>query len=144
MAVSLTSIAGGGIVSGDNPGAVKLGEIIIVVGLLAQLVFFGLFIAAAGFFHSRLINNNPVKKHIEFAILRRIWHKVFKWNWRCKENHTTLSAAMTSVNVDILPWKRHLGVLYITSGLVLVRSVFRVVEYIQGQDGYFLRHEIYW
>ena len=34
-------------------------------------------------------------------------------------------------------------VLYIASRLIMVRSVFRVVEYLQGNNGYFLRHEVY-
>ncbi|KAK5049306.1 hypothetical protein LTR84_004235 [Exophiala bonariae] len=42
-----------------------------------------------------------------------------------------------------IPWRRHLYVLYITSGLILVRSVFRVVEYLQGNDGYLISHEIF-
>lgn len=33
--------------------------------------------------------------------------------------------------------------LYIGSMLIMVRSVFRAVEYLQGFDGYLLRHEIY-
>jgi hypothetical protein len=33
--------------------------------------------------------------------------------------------------------------LYLASGLIVVRSVFRVVEYLQGFDGYLLRHEAY-
>ncbi|PVH97369.1 RTA1-domain-containing protein [Periconia macrospinosa] len=48
-----------------------------------------------------------------------------------------------SVKIDALPWKRHLVTLYVTGGLILVRSVFRVVEYLQGNAGYLLRHEAY-
>jgi hypothetical protein len=33
--------------------------------------------------------------------------------------------------------------LYAVSILILVRSVFRVVEYLQGNAGYLLRHELY-
>ncbi|KAL2065261.1 hypothetical protein VTL71DRAFT_2930 [Oculimacula yallundae] len=40
-------------------------------------------------------------------------------------------------------WHKHLNVLYAVSALIMVRSVFRVVEYIQGNDGYLLRHEVY-
>ncbi|KAF2177067.1 RTA1-domain-containing protein [Zopfia rhizophila CBS 207.26] len=40
-------------------------------------------------------------------------------------------------------WKKHLYVLYIVSILILIRSVFRVVEYLQGNDGYLLRHEAF-
>ncbi|OJJ01776.1 hypothetical protein ASPVEDRAFT_52651 [Aspergillus versicolor CBS 583.65] len=42
-----------------------------------------------------------------------------------------------------IPWFKHLKVLYVTSFLVMVRSIFRLVEYIQGNNGYLLRHEAY-
>lgn len=40
-------------------------------------------------------------------------------------------------------WRRHVGVLYAASGLILVRSIFRVVEYLQGNKGYLISHEIF-
>ncbi|KAH6721442.1 RTA1 like protein-domain-containing protein [Leptodontidium sp. 2 PMI_412] len=40
-------------------------------------------------------------------------------------------------------WHKHINTLYVASLLIMVRSVFRVVEYIQGNDGYLLRHEYY-
>ncbi|CAM1505216.1 Fc.00g108530.m01.CDS01 [Cosmosporella sp. VM-42] len=42
-----------------------------------------------------------------------------------------------------ISWKRHLIVLYVTSGLILVRSIFRVVEYLQGNRGYLISHEVF-
>lgn len=42
-----------------------------------------------------------------------------------------------------IPWKKHLFALYATSILILIRSVFRVIEYIQGNAGYLLRHEVF-
>lgn len=39
------------------------------------------------------------------------------------------------------PWKQTLYMLYAVSILILIRSAFRVIEFIQGQDGYALRHE---
>jgi tellurite resistance protein TehA-like permease len=42
-----------------------------------------------------------------------------------------------------IPWQKHLWVLYIASALILVRSLFRLVEYIQGNDGYLLSREWY-
>ena len=33
--------------------------------------------------------------------------------------------------------------LYIGSGLIMVRSAFRAIEYLQGFDGYLLSHEVY-
>lgn len=34
-------------------------------------------------------------------------------------------------------------VLYITNSLILLRSVFRVIEYAMGNNGYLLRHEVF-
>jgi hypothetical protein len=40
-------------------------------------------------------------------------------------------------------WKRHLNILYTVSSLILIRSVFRVIEYLQGNDGYLISHEAF-
>ena len=47
------------------------------------------------------------------------------------------------VEVAGIPWKRYLVVLYISSLLIMVRSVFRLIEYAQGNDGYLISHEVY-
>lgn len=41
------------------------------------------------------------------------------------------------------PWKRFLWVLYFSSMLIMVRSVFRMAEYAQGNDGSLLKKEVY-
>ncbi|KAH7268032.1 hypothetical protein FSOLCH5_008447 [Fusarium solani] len=43
----------------------------------------------------------------------------------------------------VVPWKKHMKVLYVGSMLIMVRSVFRAIEYLQGFNGYLLRHEAY-
>jgi hypothetical protein len=40
-------------------------------------------------------------------------------------------------------WNRHMTALYVASILILVRSVIRVVEYLQGYDGYLMKHEAF-
>lgn len=40
-------------------------------------------------------------------------------------------------------WRSLLKVLFATSGLILIRSVFRVIEYLDGQDGYLLTREMF-
>lgn len=42
-----------------------------------------------------------------------------------------------------VPWLRYLYVLYVASALIMVRSIFRVIEYIQGKDGELQSNEIY-
>lgn len=39
------------------------------------------------------------------------------------------------------PWRQTLYMLHTVSVLILIRSIFRVVEYIQGQHGFSLSHE---
>ncbi|KAK1593642.1 RTA1 like protein [Colletotrichum navitas] len=57
--------------------------------------------------------------------------------------HYRLAKSPTSTSESAIPWKRHLYVLYITSGIILIRSIFRVVEYLQGNGGYLISHEIF-
>ncbi|KAB5522893.1 RTA-like protein [Coniochaeta sp. 2T2.1] len=40
-----------------------------------------------------------------------------------------------------VPWQRTLNMLYVTSSFVMVRNIFRVVEYVGGNDGYLLSTE---
>jgi tellurite resistance protein TehA-like permease len=42
-----------------------------------------------------------------------------------------------------IPWERYLRILYLASVLIMIRSVLRIVEYVMGQDGILLAHEIY-
>lgn len=42
-----------------------------------------------------------------------------------------------------VPWRRHINTLYAASILILARSIFRVVEYLQGFGGYLLSHEVF-
>jgi hypothetical protein len=56
--------------------------------------------------------------------------------------HMRISKSPTSLSVSpSIPWRSHLVILYITSGIILVRSVFRVVEYLMGNSGFILAHE---
>ena len=59
------------------------------------------------------------------------------FNIRIRKVPTTKSASVA------VPWQRHLYVLYTASALILVRSVFRIVEYVMGGDGILLQHEYY-
>ncbi|KAL5042088.1 hypothetical protein BDW71DRAFT_200876 [Aspergillus fruticulosus] len=43
----------------------------------------------------------------------------------------------------LLNWQRYLWVLYVASMLIMVRCVYRVIEYIQGQEGPLMGHEAY-
>jgi len=38
-------------------------------------------------------------------------------------------------------WEQYLAMLYMVSALIMIRSIFRVVEYVMGTDGYLLENE---
>ncbi|KXH51972.1 hypothetical protein CNYM01_10511 [Colletotrichum nymphaeae SA-01] len=107
--VSFTMQAGGGgIQAAGTLELYDIGEKIIIVGLLVQIVVFGFFIITTILFHHR-ISRKPTSVAIE----------------------------------GIVPWRRYLWVLYSTSLIILVRSIFRVIEYLQGNRGYLISHEIF-
>lgn len=58
--------------------------------------------------------------------------------------HYRLSRSPTpeSANPNIR-WKWYLFTLYLTGGLILVRSIFRVAEFIEGNHGHLMRKEAY-
>ncbi|KAL3440275.1 RTA1 like protein-domain-containing protein [Aspergillus insuetus] len=41
------------------------------------------------------------------------------------------------------PWERHMYALYGGSALIFIRSLFRLIEYAQGNNGYLVSHEVY-
>jgi hypothetical protein len=102
----LLQASGAGLLSSQNADMINTGNNVIIGGLFAQLVFFGLFVLAAAIFHVR-ITKAPTRL--------------------CFER----------------PWQKHLVGLYIVSFLILVRSIVRVVEYIQGYSGYIMSHEAF-
>jgi hypothetical protein len=42
-----------------------------------------------------------------------------------------------------VPYKKHLVALYATSILIFMRSIVRVVEFLQGFEGYIIEHEVF-
>ncbi|KAL2012765.1 hypothetical protein VTN00DRAFT_290 [Thermoascus crustaceus] len=109
--------AGGGIQAIGTLSSLNTGEKIIIVGLFVQIVFFGFFIVVAGSFHLRFTRHNQRKQIM------------------------TPTFTATTTTMTTIPWKKHLYALYIASALVMIRSIFRVVEYLMGNNGYLLRHE---
>ncbi|OKP00944.1 Protein RTA1 [Penicillium subrubescens] len=66
-----------------------------------------------------------------FVVVSVIFHR------RIIANPTTESVTCT-VN-----WKRYLFILYFASAMIMIRCIYRVVEYIQGQTGILQSHEYY-
>lgn len=49
----------------------------------------------------------------------------------------------SQLKVNGIKWRLHTTIVFVCSTLIMIRSVFRVIEYAQGQDGILLTHEMY-
>ncbi|KAL1618785.1 hypothetical protein SLS56_010388 [Neofusicoccum ribis] len=90
----------------DSKTSIDRGQTFITIGLVIQLVFFGLFIVTS-----------------------------INYDIRLRKNSTEASRSLS--------WETHIRILYISSALIVVRSISRLIEYLQGHDGELLSNEIY-
>lgn len=102
--------------SSGTVSAMTTGEHITIGGLAVQLVFFSVFIIASTIFHYR-IRKNPTEKC--FNPLR------------------------SSGVLQMATWETVMTGLYVASILILIRSIFRLIEYAQGNSGYLISHEAF-
>lgn len=99
--------------------AMTTGEHITIGGLAVQLVFFSVFIATSTIVHYR-IRKNPTEK--------------------------AFTPSRSSGALSVLhntTWETVMTGLYVSSILILVRSIFRLIEYAQGNGGYLISHEVF-
>lgn len=110
----LMQSSGGGIMSAGDQSSTKTGERIIIGGLIVQIVFFGMFIVVELIFHYRVLK------------------------------HPNECARVTrNVPSRFNNWNSILIILLVCSILIFIRSIFRLIEYIQGNDGYLISHEVF-
>ncbi|KAK1782296.1 RTA1 like protein-domain-containing protein [Copromyces sp. CBS 386.78] len=58
--------------------------------------------------------------------------------------HVRIAANPTSKSYSVtVPWRQFLWALYVTSSLIMIRSLFRMVEYALGWDSVLLEKEVY-
>ena len=57
--------------------------------------------------------------------------------------HWRLVRQPTMQSRSSIPWRKHIYTMYMASLLIMIRSAFRVVEYLQGNSGTLLGHEAY-
>lgn len=110
---------GAGLMAGGSKA--ELGKNIIIAGLFVQIAFFCLFVAVAILFDRR-------------------------YRRRTVGGFKSLAASSAShqpghLSEPPFDWKKLMLMLYATSGLILFRCIFRIVEYIMGPDAYLLATE---
>ncbi|EUC28131.1 hypothetical protein COCCADRAFT_41301 [Bipolaris zeicola 26-R-13] len=82
----------------------------------------------------KIINAGLVVQHLFFSFFITA----------CVIFHARLVQQPTSqVYSQSLPWERQLYALYVASLLILVRCIFRLTEYAQGNSGYLISHEVF-
>ncbi|KAJ9487245.1 hypothetical protein VN97_g6083 [Penicillium thymicola] len=109
--------AGGGLMS--TGGSMReAGSNITIGGLVVQLLFFGFFVIVTTVFHFRVSRQPTSKSQSDRDQTRGD-------GWRQRNWFTILVG------------------LYIASFLILVRSIFRLVEYEEGYNGYTMTHEVF-
>ncbi|KAK5796114.1 hypothetical protein VI817_005399 [Penicillium citrinum] len=110
--------AGGGMMAIKDTNMRNTGSNIVTGGLVIQLLFFGFFVITAGLFHFRINRQPTSKSHTERESTRT-------QGWKQRNWITVLLA------------------LYIVSILILVRCIFRLVEYRDGFNGPIMTNEVY-
>ncbi|RHZ43121.1 RTA1 domain-containing protein [Aspergillus thermomutatus] len=108
----LLQCGGGGYMAAGTLDAMETGEHIVIAGLAIQLLWFGFFIVVASLFHWRVVRGPKY----------------------------TVSKDLKSQSSGI-SWHTLMGALYAACVLILIRSVFRVVEFVQGNAGFIMSHE---
>ena len=104
--------------AGSSTSMRDIGSNVTIGGLVVQLLFFGFFVIVAAVFHVRINRSPTSKSRTERDMTRGLGWKQRNW-------------------VTVL-----LG-LYIVSVLILVRSIFGLIEYKYGFDGYLMTHEAF-
>lgn len=99
-----------------SASAMEAGENIVIAGLAVQLLFFGFFIIVSAIFHYRA-------------------------RWIAKQYDYAQPVSPISRFFNSTSWEAMLWCLYAACVLILIRSVFRVVEFVQGNNGWIMRRE---
>ncbi|KAK3673639.1 hypothetical protein LTR78_006544 [Recurvomyces mirabilis] len=102
---------GGGLLGSSTDSTVKIGEYIVVAGLMLQILMF------AGFVGCCLVFQMRYQAYL------------FSAADASARSHTSI------------PWGVCLYMLYGTSAAILLRNLYRVVEFVMGKDGYLMQNE---
>ncbi|KAL4804719.1 RTA1 domain protein [Aspergillus unguis] len=119
----------------------SLGEKITIGGLGVQLTFFVFFILASTLFHYR-VRRNTSKEGVIFRV-RELQTPSIRSSPSEETQSPKPNGKFNWNESSRCSWESLLGVLYAASILILIRSVFRLVEYVQGNRGYLIRHEVF-
>lgn len=120
---------------GKNASSIEFPSWILII------IFIGGGLIAGG-------RNNPSMAHIGNGViiaglvLQLLWFMFFLVVAGIF-HHRMKAAPTAAAQGQEVHWMRYLNTLYVVSALIVVRSLFRIIEYIQGNSGYLLSHEAF-
>ncbi|KAI1106915.1 RTA1-domain-containing protein [Jackrogersella minutella] len=124
--IGAVSVSGTRATDKDAANKLKIGKDVALAGLGIQMAAFGLFTIIAARFH--------------FTSQRFVQ----SLNWRLEETDGGRAVFVKGSSQKINPnWRRLLYAVNVSCILILIRSVFRVVEFAQGSDGSVMKQEFY-
>ncbi|CAI7633026.1 unnamed protein product [Penicillium bialowiezense] len=111
----LLQCGGGGYMAAGTLSAMDIGANIVIGGLAIQLLFFGFFVVVSAIFH---------------------------WRAKKRTGYSNIPSTTRSQNAKTkMTWESVMWALYIACLLILVRSIFRVAEFVEGNNGFIMRRE---
>ncbi|OAF60593.1 hypothetical protein VC83_03254 [Pseudogymnoascus destructans] len=72
---------------------------------------------------------------VQLLMFGLFWLTAVFFHLKIRKNPTT-----ESYTIDA-KWEQYLAMLYMVSALIMIRNIFRVAEYVMGNDGYLLANE---
>jgi hypothetical protein len=121
---------GAGLTGSDSKGVAKAGQWIVIAGLGIQVATVGFFVLVAVMWHRRMGRRVWAEERMELELV--------SGDQAAEGGGRVDREPMPS---ELPPWRTGLWMLYVCSALIAVRSVFRLVEYVQGPEGYLLSRE---
>jgi hypothetical protein len=58
-------------------------------------------------------------------------------------HHRMLASPTEASTVVNVPWSRYMMIMYAVNALIMIHSVYRVIEYVQGAQGVLQEHKAY-
>ncbi|KAJ5737664.1 uncharacterized protein N7483_002789 [Penicillium malachiteum] len=113
----LLQCGGGSFMAVGTLSAMSTGANIVVGGLVVQLLFFGFFVYLSASLH---------------------------WRMKRRPQYNHVCESVRSYGIESkgqITWESLMWAIYVASLLILVRSVFRVVEFVEGNDGFIMHRE---
>lgn len=113
--------AGGSLMSNadENIKYYSMGEYVVIAGLAIQILFFGFFVIIEATYYFRLQRNIHASQY----------------------NSKIINEDIRYYPKRFINWKTILVSLFVCSIFILIRSIYRVVEFVQGNSGYVASHE---